>query len=519
MSMGDDDAPERLRFEGIGKRFHGIAVLRDVSLAVAPGRILGLVGENGAGKSTLMNILGGVHQPDSGVMLLDGRPHQPRDPREAARAGVAFIHQELNLFPNLSIAENLRIDGLPRRRVGGVTLPLVDRHRLLEESRTQLSAVGLDVPPTTPVARLSPGHQQLVEIARAIGGRARLLILDEPTSSLSAPEIGRLFGLLRRLRDSGVSMIFISHNLGDVLGLCDDLAVLRDGVLVSHGPREGYSRDRLILEMVGRQPDLATPRTRVASARSREPLLEADGLTRRPAFRDISFSIGPGEILGIAGLVGAGRTELARALFGLDGLEAGTVRFKGRAIVPSPRRCIGLGMAFLTEDRREDGLMMDASVADNAALVGLRSFARTPLRLIDRMAAWRAIRESLGDVRFRAVGSYRQAARTLSGGNQQKVVLAKWLISRPAVLIVDEPTRGIDVAAKHEVHSVIAALAAGGSGVLVISSEIEELTALCDRVLVMAAGRMRDEIARSEFDPERILRAAFAARDDEEPAT
>jgi ribose transport system ATP-binding protein len=503
-----------LQFRGLCKSFFGIPVLSDVTLPVAPARVLGLVGENGAGKSTLMNVLGGVHPPDAGEMILLGRPYSPRRAGDARAAGVAFVHQELNLFTNLSVAENLFVDAFPRRRLGGLTLPLVDRTAARDATRRLLEQVDLRVPPDTPVADLSPGQRQLVEIAKALRFDARLLILDEPTTSLTAPEASRLFEIIRRLRARGVSIIYISHRLQDVLELCDDVAVLRDGRLVSHGRRGDYTEARMVTEMVGRDVgQLFGPhaqRGKAGATAAPGPLLRVIDLFAPPAVRGVSLTLRAGEVLGVAGLMGAGRTELARAIFGLDPITSGTVEIDGRPFTPSPRRSIRRGIAFLTENRREEGLLMDAAVPDNAALAALAEFARTPLKVISGRRLRRAVTEGTVAVRLQAAGLSRQTARTLSGGNQQKVVLAKWLLRRPRVFLLDEPTRGIDVGAKQEVYRLIASLAAEGAGVLMISSEIEELIGACDRILVMARGRVTDEIARPDFDRERILRAALA---------
>ena len=506
-----------LEFRGVCKSFFGIPVLRDISFAIGRGRVIGLVGENGAGKSTLVNILGGVHQPDAGVMLLGGSSYAPRHPRDARAAGVAFVHQELNLFTNLSIAENLFVDAFPRVTVGGLRLPFVDRRAAHGRAAELLRQVRLPLDPATPIADLSPGQRQLVEIAKALRFDARVLILDEPTTSLTAPEGGRLFDIIGGLRAGGVAVVYISHRLQDVLNLCDDVAVLRDGRLISRGAVSEYTEDRMVSEMVGRDVGelyaIRGAEDAVAGARAaRTPVLRVSRLSAPAGVADVSFSLFPGEVLGVAGLMGAGRTELARAVFGLDPIAGGTVEIDGVAYLPTPRRSIARGVAFLTENRREEGLMLDATVPDNAALAALGDFARTPLKLLSGRRLRSAVAEVGRSVRLRAAGLSRQTARTLSGGNQQKVVLAKWLLRRPRVLILDEPTRGIDVGAKQEVYRLIDALARGaGTAVLLVSSEIEELIGTCDRVLVMARGRVVDEITRSAFDRERILRAALSA--------
>jgi ribose transport system ATP-binding protein len=493
-----------LEFRDIQKGFFGVPVLRGISLSLRRGQVLGLVGENGAGKSTLMNVLGGVFPPEGGSMTLAGDLYAPRGPAEAGHRGVAFIHQELNLFPNLSIAENLALPEFPHKRPW---LPLIDRRATRTRAQALLAAVDLDRSPDTLVGDLSPGERQLVEIGRALTIEARIIIFDEPTTSPTAHEAERLFSLIGRLRDQGIAMIYISHNLGDVLRLCDEIAVLRDGELVGAGPVGEFTPDRMITLMVGRSLEQLFPdRT---SAPTRGVVLEVEGLSQPGIIEGIGFALHRGEVLGIAGLMGSGRTELARILFGLDPCARGEVRLEGKALRRSSSRArIRRGMAFLTEERREEGLMMGASIAENIALASLPAFARPVTKLIDRRQADEKVSEVSRAVQLRTTEP-RRAVKTLSGGNQQKVVLAKWLLTRPAVLLLDEPTRGVDVGAKSEIYRLINELAAGGSGVLLISSEIEELIGLCDRILVMSRGEIRGSFDRSGFDREAILRAAL----------
>jgi ABC-type sugar transport system ATPase subunit len=494
-----------LEFIGIEKRFADVPVLRGVSFALPAGRTLGLVGENGAGKSTLMNILGGNLPPDRGTMKLHGAAYAPSHPTDAARARIAFIHQELNLFSNLSIAENLFLTAFPRTGA----LPWIDRGALHARTSALLHEVGLALAPDMLAERLSAGERQLVEIARALSLDARLIILDEPTTSLSARETEVLFALLRRLQARGIALIYISHQLEHVRQLCHDLVVLRDGAVVAQGASETLSTSAIISAMVGRSLNQLYPTRR--GQPTDEPALEVSGLTQPHVVHDISFTLRRGEVLGLSGLMGAGRSELARILFGLDPAGSGTLRITGRPLDrgAEPHSRIERGLAFLTEDRRHEGLCLEASIADNLALVSLRQLARRPFTLLDR-ASWRSaiatIREA---VRLTATASDAQPVQTLSGGNQQKVVLGKWLLAEPAVLILDEPTRGVDVGAKFELYQQILALADRGAGVLLISSEIEELIGLCDRILVMSQGEIRGDFPRAEFSREQLLTTAL----------
>ncbi len=494
-----------IEFRNIEKSFFGVKVLKAASFAVKPGQTLGLVGENGAGKSTLMNILGGNLPPDGGEMLLNGQPYSPASPREAERAGIAFIHQELNLFGNLSIAENLFLGSFPR---WAPWLPLIDRRRIRERASELLQQVNLALPPDTLVEQLSAGERQLVEITKALAQEARLIIFDEPTTSLTARETERLFALIERLHERGISIIYISHSLGHVRKLCDEVVVLRDGAVVGQSATAQISTEQLVTLMVGREI------TQLFPARDARPeadvLLDVAGVSQPGVVRQVSFQLRRGEILGLSGLMGAGRSELARILFGLDSCASGDIRLGGERLnsLP-PRERIRRGLAFLTEDRRTEGLCLEAAIADNITLVALPRFARWALGWLNRKAARQAVVSMRDAVRLTASARDDQAVKTLSGGNQQKVVLAKWLLNEPKVFILDEPTRGIDVGAKQEIYRLINQLVARGAGVLMISSEVEELIGLCDRILVMRAGEIRDTIEPHEFDRERILRAAL----------
>jgi ribose transport system ATP-binding protein len=493
-----------LELHELTKAFFGIAAVKGVSLSAQAGQTLGLIGQNGAGKSTLMNLIGGVVHPDNGRMLLNGQPYTPRTPADAQRAGIAFIHQELNLFTNLSIAENIFISNFPGARFPGA----IDRGSIQRQTRELLNAVGLEIAPETPVDRISPGERQLVEIARALHQDAALIIFDEPTTSLTARETERLFAIMGRLREQGKGLIYISHILGDVKKLSDQIAVMRDGELVALEAAKDFPINRMISLMVGRSIEqLYPPRT---AAPGEKVLLEVKQVSAVGIVEDIHLQLRQGEVLGLFGLMGSGRTELARMIFGLDGFERGEIAVEGQSIrQPSPRSSIRSKMAFVTENRREEGLLMSIDIANNISLVSLPEFARTALQVVDQGHMQEAARETASILQLKSGDIRQQPAKALSGGNQQKVVIAKWLLSRPSIFIMDEPTRGIDVGAKYEIYSIIDRLAAAGSGVLIISSELEELTGMCDRILVMSRGEIVGEFPRKAFNAERILGAAF----------
>jgi ribose transport system ATP-binding protein len=495
-----------LELRGISKSFFGVYALRDVSLNIDKGRILGLIGQNGAGKSTLMNIIGGVVQPDAGSMLLNEQPYTPRNPASANQKGIAFIHQELNLFSNLSIAENIFIDNFPQRRIG--PLAWIDLSKLRTLTHDLLAQVDLQLAPETAVEWLSPGERQLVEIGRALQLDASIIIFDEPTTSLTARETKRLFEIMNRLREAGKTIIYISHILADVMTLADDIAVLRDGELVDIGTEAQFDINRMISLMVGRSIEQLYP-TRSASS-SQMPVLQTKHLTERGIIKDISFTLHKGEVLGLFGLMGSGRTELARTLFGMDSFESGEIVVHGTGIhKTSPRDSIRHRVAFVTENRREEGLLMNLPIAENIALVSLSEFATTPLQLVDQPRLLAMANSVSSALQIKASAIDLQLAKSLSGGNQQKVVIAKWLMSSPSIFIMDEPTRGIDVSAKYEIYSIINDLAAKDGAVLFISSELEELMMMCDRLLVMSRGEIVGEFEQADFDKEQILRSAF----------
>ncbi len=493
-----------LQFNHIHKSFFGVPVLTDINIEIERGRIIGLIGENGAGKSTLMNILGGVVPSDSGNMLLDGQEYQPKHPAEATAAGIAFIHQELNLFTNLSIAENFFISSFPT--VG--KLPFLNKRQIRARAQDFLSMVDLKISADTTVDKLSPGERQLVEVAKALSQDARIIIFDEPTTSLTARETERLFGIIERLRAAGKTIIYISHILRDVILLADHVAILRDGNLVSLGAKDEYTIHKMISLMVGRDIDQLYPERQTQPGE--QVLLEVQNISKAGIVHEINFSLRTGEVLGLFGLMGSGRTELAQILFGMDTYDSGNIIVEGNPHNHrSPVHSIQQKVAYVTENRREEGLMMASTVAENVGLVALPDFTTPVGSVVRRNLLTESIRGVIDLLHVKVNDAFKNPAKGLSGGNQQKVVLGKWLMNNPKIMIVDEPTRGVDVGAKYEIYTIINDIAAKGAGVLFISSEIEELIGVCDRVLVMGFGEILGSFERSEFDKEAILKTAF----------
>ena len=500
-SEGPADPPV-LRAQGVSKRFAGVRVLEGVSFDLRGGEVHTIMGENGAGKSTLLKLLAGVHRPDAGRIALDGEPVDIASPRHAQRLGISLIHQEPLSFPDLSVAENIHLGhGLPRGVLGQI-----DWRAMRADAGKLLGELGVPLDASAKLRGLSIADQQMVELAAALSQKARVLLMDEPTASLTPREVERLFGIVRRLRGEGVAVAFISHRLPEVFEISDRITVLRDGEFIGTKAVGETTPDEVIRLMVGRELNAGVGR---GGARFLEPLLEVKGLCRAGEFADVSFAVRAGEIVGLAGLVGAGRTEVARAIFGVTRPDAGEVRIGGEiAHVRSPRDAVDRGLAYVPEDRQKHGLVPPMSVAANATLADLAGVSTAgwlrPRR--ERLVAQKwadRLRTRLRDVA--------QPARELSGGNQQKVVLGKWLQAAPRVLIVDEPTRGVDVGAKAEVHALLTELAAEGKAVLMISSDLPEVLSMSDRVLVMSEGRLTGEYPRGEATQEKVMAAAVAA--------
>ncbi|MBE7559160.1 sugar ABC transporter ATP-binding protein [bacterium] len=488
-----------LSVRGVTRRFPGVRALDHVDLEVRTGEVHALVGENGAGKSTLMNILGGVLSPDEGRIELAGRPVRFHDAHEAGQAGVAVVFQELSLVPNLSIAENIFANRQPTLAGG-----FVHRARLEADAQRLLELFQLALPPGRLVKHLSPAHAQLVEILKAISQRPRLLILDEPTSSLSGVETQLLFDNIRRMKLEGVSIIYISHHLPEVFAVADRVTVLRDGRRVATREVSEVDEETLVRLMVGRELSNVYGRR---EGEIGEELLRVEGATREPAFRDVTFSLRRGEIVGLAGLVGAGRTELGRAIFALERWQKGELYLEGRRLsLRDAHQAIAHHVGYLTEDRKAQGLFPRMSVRDNVIAPSLSRFARRLGWMSDR-AATRFAEECRGMLSIATPSVLRRVAH-LSGGNQQKVLFSAWTGIAPRVLIVDEPTRGVDVGARSDLYAYLRRLAGSGVGILLISSDLLEILGLSDRILVMREGRLVAEFGREEAGEEAIIAAA-----------
>ena len=491
-----------LELQGIKKSFPGVLALDGVDFDLRPGEVHALVGENGAGKSTLIKVITGVHQPDAGEIRFQGQPVIFANPLIAQQHGIAAIYQEPTLFPDLDVAENIFMG---RQPLQSVTRRIAWR-QMYEEAGKLLRSLGMNLDPHTKVRGLSFADQQMVEIAKALSVNAQVLVMDEPTSALTLREVANLFRIARQLRDAGTAIVFISHRLEEAFELADRVTVLRDGHHVGTRMVHDVTPDEVIHMMVGRTLDNMFPKQEVQRG---EVMLRVEGLTKEGLFHDVSFELHRGEILGLAGLVGAGRSEVAHAIFGVEPADRGTIWLNGReAHIRSPKDALALGIAYLPEDRQQHGLVLPMNITQNVTLPILREFAR--LGWVDQVAEEQKAREFADRLDVRAAGLW-QRVRELSGGNQQKVVLAKWLAARPQSLILDEPTRGIDVGTKAAVHQLMSTLAAQGFAILMISSELPEILGMSDRIVVMYEGRVTGRFTRAEATQEKIMAAATAS--------
>ncbi len=489
-----------LRMEGISKRFPGVQALDNVDFEVYPGEILGFVGENGAGKSTLVKILSGVYYKDQGSIWFNGQPVEIRSPHEAQEIGITTIYQELALVPYLSVAENIFLNREPRRvrQIG-----LVDFRTQKRQAEEIMADLGVEIPGDRLVKDLTVAAQQMVEIAKAVSRNASLILMDEPTSALSSKEVDALFNLMHRLKERGVSVVFISHRLEEVLEVVDRIIVMRDGRRVGTLRRDEADETKIIRMMVGREVGLFPKE----DAPIGEPVLEVRNISGANGVKDVSFSVRRGEIVGLAGLVGAGRTEVARLICGADRLTAGTILLNGKEVkINSPGDAVENGIGWVPEDRKQHGLVLMMDVKSNITLAILRRISG--LAGAVRARSERQVAQEYVKALSIATPSISQTTSNLSGGNQQKVVVAKWLSAKPKLLIMDEPTRGIDVGAKAEVHALMSRLAKEGMGILMISSEMPEIIGMSDRVIVMCQGRVTGEFSRPNLSQEEIMTCA-----------
>ena len=485
---------------GISKNFHGVLALSNVSFDIREGEVHALVGENGAGKSTLIKILCGYYKADGGKVLFKGEPYAPETPRAAMDIGIRVVYQEFNLLSYLSVAENIFFDHLPRKGL------LVDKKKLYCDTLEVLKRVGLDVDPWLPVELLGVAQMQLVEIAKAISFKCRVLILDEPTATLSPGEISRLFEIIKTEKQQGLTVIYISHHLKEIYEIGDRVTVLRNGEFVGTHDVDKITIPQIVSMMVGRQMGVEYP-FNDAILPKKEPRLEVKNLCIAASQHKISFELRRDEVLGISGLVGSKRTETVRAIFGADKKRGGTILLDGKELnIRSPRDAVNQGICLLTEDRKMQGLILDMSLTSNVSLAALDKVANCGL--IDKKIETKEAERLSADLTIKTP-SVNQLVRNLSGGNQQKAVLAKWLYRDAKVLIFDEPTRGIDVGAKYEIYLLLWRLVAEGKGILIVSSDLSELMGVCHRIIVFSGGQVSGEVLRPDFEQERILKLAY----------
>jgi ribose transport system ATP-binding protein len=485
---------------GIGKSFPGVRALDDVSLALYPGEVLALVGENGAGKSTLMKILAGAYLADAGTILVDGHEVHITSPRVAEQLGIGMIYQEFNLVPQLDAVDNIVLGDEPTRG------PLLDERAAIERATAVYDRLGISVPLNVPTGQLSVAQQQLVEIAKVLSRKARIIVMDEPSAALTDREIDRLFAIVRALKAEGAGVIYISHRMEELPKIADRVTVLRDGRAIETREATDFSPDQIVRAMVGRTLDAHFPELPPVAADA-PVVLDVQNLLRPPAVNGVSFSVRAGEIVGFAGLVGAGRTEIVRAIAGADIPRSGVILVDGkRTVVRAPSDAIASGIAFITEDRKTQGLVLGMTVRENVTLAHLAQFVNREL-LIDRGEEVAATQRFIDELRIRTP-STEQTARNLSGGTQQKVVLAKWLLGQARIFLFDEPTRGIDVGAKAEIYNLMVNLAKNGAAIVMVSSELPEVIGMSDRILVIRGGRIVEEFARGQATPDAVIAAA-----------
>lgn len=486
----------RIEMRGIDKSFGSNQVLKQAGFTLESGEVHALMGENGAGKSTLMKILTGVYTKDAGTVLVDGKEVNYKNPQEAEKAGIVFIYQELNVMFDLTVEENLFMGKEIHGKFG-----ICDKKAMQKKAQEALNILGVNISPKTVMAELSVGQQQMVEICKALMADAKVIIMDEPTAALTQSETVALFKVIESLRKKGVSMVYISHRMEEIFELCDRITVLRDGSYIGVKNIPETNMNEIVKMMIGREIGERYPSRNVKIGKE---VLKVKELTRKGTFHDVNFSVRAGEVLGVSGLMGAGRTEIMQAIFGNLSYESGTIEIDGKDVkISNPRQAMEHGIGFITEDRKTEGLMLDKSIRENISLCNLRRISKSSV--ISREAEKNMVAEAIKDLHIKCFGSYHEC-NNLSGGNQQKVVLAKWMMTQPDVLILDEPTRGIDVGAKYEIYCAINDMARAGKAVIVISSEMQEIIGTCDRAYIINEGRIAGELSHAELSQESIMK-------------
>ena len=488
----------RIEMRGIDKSFGSNQVLKQAGFTLESGEVHALMGENGAGKSTLMKILTGVYTKDAGTVLVDGKEVNYKNPQEAEKAGIVFIYQELNVMFDLTVEENLFMGKEIHGKSG-----ICDKKAMQKKAQEALNILGVNISPKTVMAELSVGQQQMVEICKALMADAKVIIMDEPTAALTQSETVALFKVIESLRKKGVSMVYISHRMEEIFELCDRITVLRDGSYIGVKNIPETNMNEIVKMMIGREIGERYPSRNVKIGKE---VLKVKELTRKGTFHDVNFSVRAGEVLGVSGLMGAGRTEIMQAIFGNLSYESGTIEIDGKEVkISNPRQAMEHGIGFITEDRKTEGLMLDKSIRENISLCNLRRISKSSV--ISREAEKNMVAEAIKDLRIKCFGSYHEC-NNLSGGNQQKVVLAKWILTNPKILILDEPTRGVDIGAKKEIYSIINKLAAQGVAIIMVSSELPEVLGMSDNIMVVREGEVRGIISYEEANQERVMTLA-----------
>ena len=488
----------RIEMRGIDKSFGSNQVLKQAGFTLESGEVHALMGENGAGKSTLMKILTGVYTKDAGTVLVDGKEVNYKNPQEAEKAGIVFIYQELNVMFDLTVEENLFMGKEIHGKFG-----ICDRKAMQKKAREALNTLGVDISPKTVMSELSVGQQQMVEICKALMADAKVIIMDEPTAALTQSETVALFKVIESLRKKGVSMVYISHRMEEIFELCDRITVLRDGSYIGVKNIPETNMNEIVKMMIGREIGERYPSRDVKIGKE---VLKVKGLTRKGTFHDVSFSVRAGEVLGVSGLMGAGRTEIMQAIFGNLSYESGSIEIDGKEVkISNPRQAMEQGIGFITEDRKTEGLMLDKSIRENISLCNLGRISKSSV--ISKEAEKNMVAEAIKDLHIKCFGPYHEC-NNLSGGNQQKVVLAKWILTNPKILILDEPTRGVDIGAKKEIYSIINKLAAQGVAIIMVSSELPEVLGMSDNIMVVREGEVRGIISYEEANQERVMTLA-----------